>query len=214
MAQFRRPASLSPQQQDAIEGGVNPAIRNDAAHHSAAALLRDTRAQVDPQIVERVLRLVDNEGLDDLAELWSTAEPVSLPGALWRLYLLHTWVQRDTSTIKERFELGRRSAPGLTYLAGFADPPTIDGMRTTLDEILRGAFTGDLAIALHRAAAIAKLVAYGTAHLADSLEHARPDAVGHESANGSTLTAYATRLLTLGEDVEAAARIAEKGALE
>ena len=151
MAQFRRPASLSPQRQEAIEGGVDPALKNQAAHESAAALLRETRENARPEVVERVLRLVEREGLEDLAALWSGAEPASLPGALWRLYVLHTWVQRDTDEVRRLFELGQSTAPGLTYLVGFSDPPTIDSMRVTLDAILSGAFTGDPSVALSRA---------------------------------------------------------------
>ncbi len=207
MAQFRRPASLSPQQQESIEGGIDPAKRNEAAHESAAALIRETRANVSPDVVERVLRLVDNEGLEDLAALWSGADPTSLPGALWRLYLLHTWVRRDTGTVKDRFERGRETAPGLTYLAGFAEPPTIDGMRETIDQILRGAFTSDLSIALRRAAAIVMLTAYGTAHAADSAS-VDPDQAATD------LTSHANRLLALGESLEAASRQAQLGNLE
>ena len=198
MAQFRRPASLSPQRQEAIEGGVDPALRNEAAHESAAALLHEFRDGASADTVERVLHLVDNEGLDDLAELWSLAEPASLPGALWRLYVLHTWIQRDPGEVKDRFEAGRSSAPGLQYLAGFPEPPTVDGMKATADDILSGAFVGDLSIALRRASAIAMLTAYGTAHGADD--------------PSGTLAAH--RLLSMGEALEAASRSAHLGTLE
>ncbi|MDO5645640.1 MAG: hypothetical protein Q4G21_08160 [Dermabacter sp.] len=215
MAQFRRPASLSPQKQDEIEGGIDPARRDEAAHESAAALLHATRQSVRPEVVERVVRLAEHEGLDDLAALWSGAEPSSLPGALWRLYVLHAWVHGDPSQVKQRFELGRSTAPGLTYLAGFPEPPDIDSMRDTLDEILRGAFTGDLSIALKRASAIAMLVAYGTAHAADS-SSSIAELSAHEDVplTPQALTDSAHRLLAMGEALDAASRSALLGTLD
>lgn len=203
MAKFRRPASLSPRQQEAIEGGIDPALKNEAAHESAAALIAQMRVNVRPEVVERVLRLVDNEGLEDLAALWSGAEPESLPGALWRLYVLHTWIRRDTSQVKDLWELGLSTAPGLAYVAGFPEPPTVDSMKVTADEILRGAFTGDLSMALKRAAAIVMLAAFGSAHAADnaSLEE------------GEELTRSADRLLRMGEALDAASAAAHAGTL-
>lgn len=53
----------------------------------------------DPAIVERVLTLVDREGVDVIAELWSKADPDSLPGVLWRLYLLRSWMRKQRDTI-------------------------------------------------------------------------------------------------------------------
>ena len=38
-----------------------------------------------------LIGLADRVGLDTLAELWRDADPVSLPGALWALYLLRQW---------------------------------------------------------------------------------------------------------------------------
>lgn len=193
---------------------MDPALKNQAAHESAAALLRETRENARPEVVERVLKLVEREGLEDLAALWSGAEPASLPGALWRLYVLHTWVQRDTDEVRRLFELGQSTAPGLTYLVGFSDPPTIDSIRVTLDAILSGAFTGDLSVALSRAAAVAMLAAYGSAHAADSpasrTELARSFGT---PATPEELTKRADRLLKTGEALNEAARSAAAGTL-
>ncbi|CAM4034233.1 MULTISPECIES: hypothetical protein [Helcobacillus] len=210
MAQFRRPASLTPAQQEQIEGGTDPALKDQIAHDSAAALLRETRGTVDPSAVERILRLAESEGLDDMAALWSGAPAVSLPGALWRLYVLHTWVQQQTAEVRRRYQIGTQSAPGLRYRSGIANPPDLDDMRRTLDEILRGAFTGDLSMALLRASAVAMLSAYGTAHLADAPGSGADD----PSADGAgRITMQADRLHRLGEDLEAAGRAAAGGSL-
>lgn len=207
MAQFRRPASLSIAQQEQIEGGVDPALRDQLAYDSAAALLAQTRAGIDEATVERVLRVVNEEGLDDIAELWSAAPPVSLPGMLWRMYVLHTWLHRDTDDVKRRYELGSRTAPGLRYLAGFRNPPNLEDMRATMDEIMRGVFTGDLGVALLRASAVAMLVSYGTAHEADSSQ------AQIREGRGAELTEQADRLLRLGEDLEGCSQAATAGSL-
>ena len=71
----------------------------------------------------------------------------------------------------------------------------------TMDEILRGAFTGDLGMALQRAGAVATIVAHGTAQLADQ----DPD---------DERTRQAERLLSTGEELTAAGRHAEAGLLD
>ena len=204
-APFRRPASLSPAAQDMLPGEPDPALTAELAHRSAAALLSGVRDSADPAVVERVLTLVADEGLEDLAALWSAAAPTSLPGALWRLYVLHTWASRDPEDVLHRYRQGTRTVPGLRYLAGMSEPPDVAAVQQTLDEILRGAFTGDLAIALGRAGAVTMLIAYGSAHLADQ-------GLGHTAQ--SALTSTAERLLSTGEELAAAARLEADGRLD
>lgn len=201
---FRRPAPLFAARAEEIPGAPDPQLATDLGHESARALLDGVYRSTDPAVVERVLRLVETEGLDDLASLWSGSPAETLPGALWRLYVLHTWARRNAHDVVRRYREGTHTIPGLRYLAGVAEPPDIDQVRATLDEILRGAFTGDLPIALGRAGAVAVLCAHGTAHLADreqtpELQHA--------------MTTQASRLLSTGEELTEAARMAEAGTL-
>ena len=100
-----------------------------------------------------------------------------------------------------RYREGSRTMSGLRYLSGFAEPPDVEQVRRTMDDILRGAFTGDLGLALRRAGGVATIVAHGTAHLADS----DPD---------DDRTRQAERLLTTGEELTAAARHAEADTLD
>ncbi|MCS6711456.1 hypothetical protein JSY14_05240 [Brachybacterium sp. EF45031] len=203
-ARFRRPASLSPARADQIPGAPDPAEVTDLAHRSAAALLDGVRHSEDPETVDRVVGLARTEGLGDLATLWSAAPADSLPGALWRMYVLHTWAQRDPQDLLRRYELGSTTVPGLQLLAGFSDPPDVDAVRRTLDRILRGAFIGDLGLALRRAGAVAVIAAHGSAHLADQ-------EVDGERAAG--LTTQARRLLDTGEDLMSAGRAEDAGTL-
>ena len=66
--------------------------------------------------MERVLTLVDREGVDVIAELWSHADPDSLPGILWRLYLLRTWMRKNRESIARLWRVGEPVAPPLPRL--------------------------------------------------------------------------------------------------
>ena len=88
-----RPAQLDPAVADGLAGGMDPQALSEMSHLSAAALLDRVRHSEDPTVVERVLTLVETVGVDEIAELWSDAEPDSLPGVLWRLYMLRTWMR-------------------------------------------------------------------------------------------------------------------------
>ncbi len=198
---FRRPASLYPSVAEAIPGEPDPSTSTDLAHDSARALLDGVFHSSDPEVVQRVVALAADDGLTDLATLWSSSPATTLPGALWRMYVLHTWVRRSGDEVARRYRAGSRTVPGLRYLTGFAEPPEVVQVQETMDDILRGAFTGDLGLALRRAGAVATLLAHGTAHLAD-------DDLDDER------TRQAERLLRTGEDLIAAGRHAEAGRLD
>ncbi|MEE1295634.1 MAG: hypothetical protein UHD09_02010, partial [Bifidobacterium sp.] len=80
-----RPGQLDPAIAENIAGGADPEQVREMSHATAAALLSHVHATDDPAVVERTLTLVDREGVDAIAELWSHAEPDTLPGVLWRL---------------------------------------------------------------------------------------------------------------------------------
>ena len=198
---FRRPASMNPSVAASIPGEPDPATSMDLAHDSARALLDGVFHSSDPEVVRRVVALAADDGLTELAALWSAAPASTLPGALWRLYVLHTWVQRSGDEVARRYRAGYRTVPGLRYLTGFAEPPEVTQVQETMDDILRGAFTGDLGLALRRAGAVATLLAHGTAHLADE-------------DPGEERTRQAERLLRTGEELTEAGRHAEEGRLD
>lgn len=125
----RRPAQLRDGQIESIWGGEDVAYSSELAHMTAQALVPMGRnhIEMDPQVRKRILALVDAEGVDALAELWTSLPPTTLPGILWRGYLLREWIRRDGAEVAERFEraanvLRSQGAEGEEKLAATAKP--------------------------------------------------------------------------------------------
>lgn len=192
---------------EALAGGVDPAAVREAAYAAASALVHGARSAQDAEITTRVVRLAQDEGLEVIASLWADAPADSLAGALWRLYVLRTWVHRTPTAVAEQFAEGRRHAPVLEVVAGVADPPGPAEVAAAVDRILAGVAEGDFAVTLERAAAFSRIVAVGRAHHADGPAAQVEDAAG-------ALTTSAARLVRTAEQLEAVAtrwRLGELG---
>lgn len=164
-ARFHRPSLPGDGAFSDLPGGDDPAVRAESGARAATLLVRGARHAADAGVVERVVRLADEEGLDELAQLWATAPPDSLAGALWRLYLLRAWVHRDPTQASREFAEGRTRAPVHEVVAGVVDPPGPDEVRALTDTVLRGVVVSDLAMTFERAAAFARVVAVGRVEL-------------------------------------------------
>ena len=141
-----------------------PAEVAEAAHAAASLVVAAGRAGAGPEVTARLVGLVDEVGLDTLAELWSDRPPRSLPGALWRLYLVREWVRRRPEDASREYAAGMLAAPVHHVVAGVAEPPGPDDVLAMIDSVLTGAFDGDLAVALERAAAFCLVTATGRAY--------------------------------------------------
>lgn len=192
-----RPALPGAGRFEQIESGVDPAVLSEAAERTAQALVRGCSGSNDRELVARVVHLAETEGLETLAELWAGAPAASVAGAVWRLYLLRTWVHADPHAAAREFECGRRLAPVSEAIAGIEDPPGPDEVRTLVDAALSGMVTGDFADTLFRAAAFARVAATGRA-------------IG-ESSHDRDLSA--ARLLTLAEQLQEAGHLEMRGQL-
>ena len=162
---------------DVQPGGTDPAEHDLVAHTTARLLVEGARTSADQQTMQRLVTLTDTHGLDTLAQMWAGTGADTLPGTLWRLYLLRAWVHRDASTAAREFDAGRRSTPVLEAVAGVAEPPGPDEVRTLVDSVLAGAYTGDFGVALERAAAFSRIVAVGRAKGDDEDARATTSAV-------------------------------------
>nr|WP_062380112.1 hypothetical protein [Demequina pelophila] len=180
---------------DQIEGDIDPADRALIAHETAAAIVGQARESGDPELVGRLVRLVDEEGIDTVAMLWSRADAHTLPGALWRIYMIREWVKHDAEMVARSYHHGVQAAHVRHAIAGVEDPPGPDEVRSLADSVLSGVFSGDLAVALERAGAFCRVVATGAAFEAQSDE-------GHADARAHRTTMRAAQLLRTGEDLE------------
>lgn len=198
---------LDPHTVEQMPGDLDPALRDEVAHATARAVVHRARAAEDPEVVARLIRLVETEGLDVVAALWSDAAPASLPGALWRLYVLREWVRRDPQTVTLRYRLGVDAAPVHEVVAGVPRPPEPQDVRELADAVLSGVFAGDLAVALERAASFCRILATGAAFDADAREVADPD-------GAARMTRGAADLQRTAEELEHAAGMWRAGTLD
>lgn len=187
---------LGPSALDTFGGGADPAALAEAAHATAAAIVDAGRRSQDPEVTARLVRLVDDHGLDTIADLWAGRPARSLPGALWRLYVVREWVRRDAVGASRDYTAGAPVAQVPHVVAGVAQPPGPDEVLALADAVLTGVYTGDLDVALERAAAFCRVVAAGRALRADD----EPD---DETANASTRRAAS--LQQTAADLETAA---------
>ncbi|GAA1966132.1 DNA-directed RNA polymerase subunit beta [Microbacterium deminutum] len=199
----RRPAEVF----DRRFSAEDPAEVSRVAHSTAHALLARVRADPSGEVVERLVTFTDEHGIDDIAELWSRSPSRSLPGALWRLYLLQLMIHDDPQTAALLYERGRaelRSADEV--VAGAPSPAGPDELVALVDTILRGLFEGDFAVALDRAAAFCRVQTAGASHLADDYEPTEPE-------RASALTTRALRLADYASDLSACAVLWRREAL-
>lgn len=195
----RRPAHFSLAAMEAYGGtSPGPAEMTEIAHQSAAAVVGAGRAARDPVVTGRLVALVDELGLDTIASLWAQRPAGSLPGALWRLYVLREWVRRSPVTASREYATGMRLAEANHVVAGVAEPPGPSELKALVDAILTGVYQGDLAVALERAAAFCRVVSAGRAELAHDTDRSDPD-------QGHTETLQAAAMLGTAADLDRAA---------
>jgi len=155
---------------DSVTGAPDPAERSALAHETAAAIVRLGRSKDDDELTTRLVGLADEVGLDALSELWRDSSAESLPGTLWALYLLRTWVRRSGREAARVYAAGRCAAEVADVVAGVAEPPGPQEMADLGDAVLTSVFDGDLAVALDRAAAFSRVVGAGRLALADDAD--------------------------------------------
>jgi len=192
---YHRPMTPGDRFFEAIEAGADPAAVAEAADRAAAIIVRGARDADQEVVGERLLHLAETEGIETIAEVWSGAPADSLAGCLWRLFLLRSWVYADPAGVAAEFEAGRVRAQVARVVAGVADPPGPDELKSMVDQVLRGIAERDFADVLFRAAAFARVVATGRASLPE------PTEVG------------IARLLGLAEQLEAAGHLELKNSL-
>jgi len=200
MSTARLEASLS---DDPAEVVMDPAERAAIAHETARLLVASGHDSADDALRDRLVALADDHGLDTLAELWSPSSPHSLPGALWRLYLVRAVLRHNLEDARLVFQRGVDTLTTIDQVVvGAPDPIDADSLARVLDDIVRGIFAGDLSEALDRAASVARAVSAG----AIALSWVQED---HEMY----LTTRSLNWSVVGEELSQAARLHRAGKL-
>ncbi|MBC7725481.1 MAG: DNA-directed RNA polymerase subunit beta [Burkholderiaceae bacterium] len=206
--EFHKPTQFSGAKFESMMGGEDPALISRVAHETAGALLSRVRDNPDPDVVARLIAFTDDHGIDAMAELWSRASPRSLPGALWRIYLMRALINQDPEGTAFFYQRGTEIAATIDPVVAGAPSPTGPAEIISLaDDILRGLFQGDFAIALDRAAAFCRVTATGTASAADDADLADPE-------RGTALTTKALRLSHTAVEFTSCARSWRSGTLD
>lgn len=196
---------LSEERAERIVGDVDPATRSDVAHMTAAAILSGGRAGAeDRELLDRLITLIDTEGVDIVAGMWADSPATTLPGILWRLYLLREWTKQDPELMSVHFRLGATHAEVHEAIAGLAYLPDPTEVRKGADAVLSGAFKGDFAVTLERASALCRVLATGAAIDADA----------HHGLRASKLTQQASVLSNRAEEFTHAASMYRQGRLD
>lgn len=185
MRDFHKPVRRPSDVLENLSGNGNPADDSELAHDSAAALLGRVQGASNQSLVDKVIAYADDHGIDDVAELWADAPPTTLPGAMWRIYLLRHIVVTDPAGVAYQFRRGLEVEGGPNRaIAGSSYAPTPQEVADLATTILRGLFTGDFAVALERGSAFARVMWAGLDDLASgdqarSVDH-RKQAAGFE----------------------------------
>jgi hypothetical protein len=206
--EFHKPTQYSGDKFDTFEGGEDPAQILRVARDTAHALVDRARASDDPQVLERLVAYTDEHGLDALAELWARSSATSLPGALWRIYLIRLVIRQDAEGTSYLFQRGSEVLRTIDAVVAGAPMPTGPEEITELaDQILRGLFRGDFATALDRAASFCRIVSAGCTSVADDVDAITPE-------RASELTTRALRFTLTADEFTACARLSRADNLD
>jgi hypothetical protein len=192
-----RPLALGAAYFESVADGPAPDEIREIADRTATVLVRGARAEGDADLAERVVHLADTEGMETLADMWSSSTADSLAGALWRLYVIREWIHADPGRASRSFEAGKSTAQVARAVAGVADPPNPDAMCTVIDDVLRGIVSSDFADVLWRASAVLQVLGAGRA-LTES---------------GSSSVRESARMITLADELERAGHLELSGRL-
>lgn len=199
--EFHKPARFSANQFEAFQGAEDPAQISRAAHDTAHALLNRVREDPDPDVIDRLVGFTDEHGIDAVAELWARSSARSLPGALWRIYLLRTLIRQNPEETGFLFQRGTEVVTTIDPIVAGASMPTGAAEIIELaDRILRGLFEGDFAVALERAGAFCRVTAAGCASVADDVDATEP-------ARATELTTRALRMSQIANELTFCARL-------
>ena len=139
-----------------------------------------------------------------VAHVWARSPAFTLPGALWRAYLLSEWYHRDPGAVARRYEAGAAS-PRIDGLEAPVDVRPLPFVIEEVDSLLRGDLTDDdLDFVFAQAARACRVLAAADATWIDDPD----DPLAH------AVTTRSRALVRTADELDAAAREAASGALD
>ncbi|QJC21249.1 hypothetical protein [Arcanobacterium buesumense] len=151
-AVFRRPAQLRPEQLEVIDGDVNIEARSELAYTTAHALIPHG-GEVDNEVIARLRALIAEEGVDVIAESWVDSPETSLPGILWRGYLLREWIRRFSEDVHQRFIAAQKAGASQENVL---EP---ENVMKLWDSVFGGSFAGDFIDVIRQSARLTDFLA-------------------------------------------------------
>lgn len=203
---FRRPAMLDPEMAEYIVGDEDPADGSGLAHSTAWALLGQPSVDFSEEEVPQVLEAVRSKGVDVIASAWARSPEFTLPGALWRIYLMYQWYQMNPGILYERYQEGVAvmkdggvEPPGLI--------PNLDEVILAIEGVLAGYATEDDLAGVFEVAASAMRV------LAASSKYGPQWITEDTHALANPVTRRQTALLDTASELDESAKQAKAGTL-
>lgn len=204
---FRRPAMLDPQDAEEIVGDEDPAVESEMAHSTALALMGIASSDFGEDDIPKVLQAVRTQGVDVIAGSWSRSPEFTLPGALWRLYLLWQWHQMNPEILQERY-LDGKTAMERQGVANQHTVPDLDEVILAVEGVMGGYATDDdLAPVLEGAAALLRVLATGVSFGPEWI-------TDDQHALAHPVTRRPTALIDTANELEESARQAQAGQLD
>lgn len=151
----RRPAQIDPEQVEYLTGEPDPAESSEISHAAAQALIpTDSRQRIDDDVRDRILALIEEEGIDLVAEAWVRAPSDTLGGVLWRGYLLSEWIRREPDDVARRYAASKSVAEA----DGAEFPVTPGEIKKRWDDVFAGHGQDGFAELLRDSAALANFL--------------------------------------------------------
>lgn len=158
---FRRPAMLDQAEAEQIVGDEDPAAEAEIAHTTAWALMGVPNADFDEEAVKQLRESVRREGVDIVAAAWARSPDFTLPGALWRIYLLWQWHQMNPEVLQARYDEGIEELQREGAQKSEMPPPLGEVIRGVEGVLAGYATEEDLAPVLSAAASVMRTMALG-----------------------------------------------------
>lgn len=220
MRQFHRPARLDPEVAESIEGAADVAATSELAHRTAQLLVGADAPSHAPATGEEPLAItragvvaVAAQGVDEVAELWADSPAGTLPGTLWRLFLLREWIRRDLDLVSRRYATvvdlsgQQEDAPELarlhTALTEARRAPAPEQVRAQIDTVLRGQSQGVQALAPVCLLAAGFLRALATGSQDTWIDDDADDLADHVTRRDSALLSTAQELVDAAHRAQA-----------